>query len=341
MQSFHTRQKNERRNLVHAFEHVDAESLAEVVQLLGSDPHARPIAGGTDLVPEMRLGIRTPDRLINLKTIAGLDTVIAEAECARIGALTRLADVATHPVIRRSLPMLIEAIDLAASVQIRSSATLGGSLCQESRCWYFRGPFRCWLKGGTRCDAEYGDNRHHAILGGGPCLTVHPSDPATALVCLNGHAVVVGQDGERVVPLDQFFTRPQEGHRSLTCLRQNEVLSGVEIPWPSASERAVFLKATARAEFGFALASVACQIATEGGRVRAARIVLGGVAPVPWRATAAEQVVLDKTLDRSTIDQAGNAATEGAKPLAMNGYKVPLTQALVRRALEKIASEAG
>ncbi len=220
-----------------AFEHVDVFDLTEAVELLGMDPKARLIAGGTDLIPEMRLGVREPDRLINLKTVPGYDRIAAEDGCLRIGALARLEDVASHPTIRNTLPLLADAIGQAASPQIRTAATLGGSLCQESRCWYFRGPFRCWLKGGACCDAEHGDNRHHAILGGGPCFTVHPSDSATALLALNARATIIGPDGIRTIPLEQFFTLPSDDHRSLTCLNHDEILCCVEIPYPSTRER--------------------------------------------------------------------------------------------------------
>ncbi len=324
-----------------AFEHVDVFTLAEAVELLGFDPEARLIAGGTDLIPEMRLGIRAPDRLINLKTVPGCDRISVQDNFLRIGALARLEDVAAHPLVRSNASVLAEAIEQSASPQIRSAATLGGSLCQESRCWYFRGPFRCWLKGGEHCPAESGDNRQHAILGGGPCFSVHPSDPATSLVALNARAAIVGPDGERTISIDQFFTRPVDGHRSLTCLRQDEILSLVEIPLPTAEERGVFLKAMDRADFAFALASVACVISVHSGRVGSASIVLGGVAPVPWRAPAAQRELLGRPLDRQTIARASAAATDGARPLSMNGYKVRLSQALVKRALEQVASLAG
>lgn len=321
-----------------AFEHIDATSPAEAIELLGADPRARPIAGGTDLIPELRLGIHEPDRLINLKPMSALAGIHREADQARIGALTLLADVAADKAVKTRLPLLVEAIGHAASPQVRNAATLGGSLCQESRCWYFRGQFHCWLKGGTCCDAEHGDNRYQAILGGGPCFTVQPSDTATALVALRACAAIASPRGQRTVPLDQFFTRPTASHRALTCLGHDEIVESIAIPWPESAERGVFLKAMERAEFGFALASVACVVAQENGQVKDARIILGGVAPVPWRATAAEDALRGKRLDQATIARAGDLATEGAQPLSMNAYKVPLTQALVRQALERLAA---
>ncbi len=319
------------------FDHVEATSPRDAVDLLSADPSARPIAGGTDLIPEIRLGIHSPDRLVDLKRTPGLDEVRDVDGVLRIGALARLADLASHRLIRDNLPALSEAIDLAASRQIRNVATLGGSLCQESRCWYFRGPFHCWLKGGDECNAERGDNRYQAILGGGPCYTVHPSDPATALVALDAHATILGPAGERSLPLTDFFVRPSDGRRALTILQHDEILVRVDIPWPEAGERGVFLKAMERAAFDFGLASVACQIGLAAGRVTAARIVLGGVAPVPWRATAAEDAIVGGPLEEQAIGRAAVAATEGAHPLSMNRYKIELARALVKRALEQVA----
>lgn len=323
-----------------AFEHVDATSPGEAIALLAADPTARAIAGGTDLIPEMRLGIREPGRLVNLKAIEGLDQIRAENGFLRIGALARLADVAAHDLIRSRWPILAEAIGLAASPQIRNVATLGGSLCQESRCWYFRGPFHCWLKGGTCCDAERGDNRYHAIFGGGPCFTAHPSDTATVLTALGATATILGPRGERTISLDEFFTLPRDSHRALTSLAPAELLLHLDLPWP-AGEQAIFRKAMDRAEFGFAVASVAAVITLDREQVVAARIVLGGVAPIPWRAAAVEQAMIGCRFDAATIERASVVATQGAAPLSRNSYKLPLVRGLVRQALRQLADRNG
>jgi xanthine dehydrogenase YagS FAD-binding subunit len=321
-----------------AFEHVDAMTAREAVQLLATDPQSRAIAGGTDLIPEMRLGVRCPDRLVNLKTIRDASGIQELDGYVQIGALTPLSDVAQHPLIQSKFPCLVQAILDAASPQIRNLATLGGNLCQDSRCWYFRGPFHCWLKGGTYCNAEHGDNRHQAIFGGGPCFTVHPSDPATALLALRARLGVIGLDGERNLSIAQFFVLPHDNHRSLNCLQPGEVLNRIDLPWPASGERAVFLKAMDRAAFSFALVSIACVLKLEGERINSARVVLGGVAPIPWRANACERALIGQTLNDKTIKQAAYLATRGARPLAMNGYKLPLVQALVERALDQLAS---
>jgi len=320
-----------------AFEHVNATTANEAAELLAADPQARAIAGGTDLVPEMRLGVREPDRLINLKTIKEAAGICDVDGHVQIGALTRLSDVAAHPLIQKNFPCLVDAIRDAASPQLRNVATLGGNLCQDSRCWYFRGPFACWLKGGTCCDAEHGDNRHQAIFGGGPCYTVHPSDPATALVALNARLLIQGVEGERTVSLHDFFRIPYDNHRALNILEPGELVRRIDIPWPTSGERSVFLKAMDRSAFSFALASVACILKVESGRVRAARLVLGAVAPIPWRAIGSEHILTGHTLDDQTIERAAVAATHGARPLSMNGYKIPLIHGLVERALHQLS----
>jgi xanthine dehydrogenase YagS FAD-binding subunit len=324
---------------VHSFEHVDVVSTKQAVELLAGDPRARAIAGGTDLVPEMRLGLRAPDRLINLKTLAELQTIRADNGTLRLGALAPLHVVADHQAVVANAPALVAAIKSAASPQIRTAATIGGNLLQESRCWYFRGPFHCWLKGGPTCDAAQGENSRQAIFGGGPCYTVQPSDPATALVALGARIRIQGIDGQHTMPLSRFFTVPTAEHRALTNLGPGEVLTAVEVSWPAPGERSGFRKAMDRAAFSFALASVAWRLGMADGVVRTANLVLGGVAPVPWRAAAAERALVGQRLTPETIDRVAQAATTGAHPLALNDYKVPLVQGLVREVLCDLSSD--
>lgn len=321
-----------------SFEHVNAASVDQAVELLTSNPRAWAMAGGTDLVPEMRLGLHAPEQLVNLKTIRAMDLIQIERDLVRIGALVRLEDLAREASIQQRLPALVEAINLAASPQIRNTATLGGNLCQESRCWYFRGPFQCWLKGGEICNAKEGENSRHAIFGGGPCFTVSPSDPATALVAYDAQVHWRSAKGDHRQPLAQFFTLPTVEHRSLTALGQGDVVADIEVPWPAEGERATFRKAMDRALFGWALASVAVRLQLKGRQIERAQIVLGGVAPIPWRAGAAERALEGQELTRRAIDAAAQAATQGAQPLAMNAYKVPLVHGLIRQALQDLAA---
>lgn len=324
---------------MHAFEFVEPRNPSDASTVLASDPQARAVAGGTDLIPEIRLGIRVPDRLVTLGRLDDMRGITLVDGIFQVGALTHLADLAEHSVAQQNFSALCDAISLAASPQIRNQATLGGSLCQESRCWYFRGPFQCWLKGGTRCDAKDGDNRAQGVFGGGPCFTVHPSDPATALVALDARITILGVNGERTISIDDFFTLPHNSHRILNCLETGDIIKRVDLPWPAEGTRSAFLKAMDRAAFGFALASVACVVAITDGTVQTARIVLGGVAPIPWRVTAVERSLIGHPLDRSAIEHAATESTRGAQPLSMNGYKIPLIQSLLRRALENIAGD--
>lgn len=319
------------------FQHADAASVAAAIDLLGDG--ARPIAGGTDLLTTIKVGIAAPTRLVNLKTIRGLDTIAEAGEGMRLGALVTLDAIAAHPLIRERYRALADAAGLAASPQLRNMGTLGGNLAQETRCWYYRNPdFNCWLKGGETCFARNGENSHHAIFtDGSPCVSVYPSDPATALPALGATVVVQSASGERRLPIGDYFTLPQEGHRRLNVLGPADLIVGVELPAPP--HASLYLKAMDRAAWSFALAGVAIALTWRDGssvssrRVETARIALGGVAPVPRRAPAAESYLAGKPLDAETAAEAGRLAVQGAATLAGNAYKLRLVSGLVERAL--------
>jgi xanthine dehydrogenase YagS FAD-binding subunit len=219
-------------------------------------------------------------------------------------------------------------------------ATLGGNLAQRPRCWYYRNKLtHCLRKGGERCYAFRGESKYHCILGGGPCYIVHPSDPAVALLALDASTVITGPAGTRTVSLSDLFLLPrQDVHREVD-LAVDELIVEVVVPVPeegarsAQSTRSVYLKVAERAAWDFALVSAAVQVSLEGDTVRRARVVLGGVAPVPWRAEGAEEVLVGGALDDASIARAAQAATEGARPLAQNAYKVDMAQGIVRQAL--------
>ncbi|MGI8588237.1 MAG: FAD binding domain-containing protein [Chloroflexia bacterium] len=320
------------------FEHADAASVAAAIDLLGDG--ARPIAGGTDLLTTMKVGIAAPTRLVNLKTIRGLDTIAEAGDGMRLGALVTLDAIAAHPLIRERYRALSDAAGLAASPQLRNMGTLGGNLAQETRCWYYRNPdFNCWLKGGETCFAREGENSHHAIFtDGSPCVSVYPSDPATALLALGATVVVQSASGERRLPIGDYFTLPQDANgRRLNVLGPADLIVGVELPAPPSA--GLYLKAMDRAAWSFALAGVALALTWRDGssgsphRVETARIALGGVAPVPRRVPSAESYLSGKPLDAETAAEAGRLAVQGAAPLAGNIYKLRLVSGLVERAL--------
>jgi xanthine dehydrogenase YagS FAD-binding subunit len=330
-----------------SFEWTNPTSVAEAVRLLKpADPRGdvdaapRPLAGGQDLLTTMKDDVTRPVRLVNLKGIRGLDRIEGDAgRGLRIGALVTLAALEENPIARKSFPALVEAAESIGSPQIRTLGTVGGNLCQRPRCWYFRHEnIVCLKKGGPICYAAVGENKYNAIFGGGPSYIVHPSDLAPVLVAYGASARIAGPGGERTVELERFFTLPSEGHiRRENVLDNDEIVVEITVPASAATMRSTYVKFKERESFDFALSSVAAAVATASdGTVRSARIVLGGVAPIPWRAPKAEAHLVGKKLTPETINAAGDLALDGAAPLAKNAYKVPLTQALVRRALAKV-----
>jgi xanthine dehydrogenase YagS FAD-binding subunit len=318
------------------FEHTDATSIAEAVSLLGSNRSSVPIAGGTDLLTRIKLGLIKPDRLVNLKTIPGLDSVTFDDTGMHIGALVKLADIAGNKRIQKEYPAIIKALEVIASPQLRNSGTIGGNLAQGPRCWYYRGQFHCWMKQGERCYARNGENSHHAIFGNGRCNQVHPSDLAPVLIALGAEINIVGNRGQRTIPLSDLFQIPHEGSRQLTTLDPGEIITGVHLPAPVPGSRGTYLKAMERKVWAFALASVAVQLVIEDGVIRNPAIVLGGVAVKPWRLPKSEEILHNQKISRALITEAAEMAVEGAQPLNANRYKIPLVKGIMTEALSDI-----
>ncbi len=320
-----------------AFELHHPTTVADASKLL-AEPSTSAMGGGRDLLGLMKDYIVSPDRVVDLKKIRGLDKIEYDARKGlHLGALVTITDVEEHPDIRKHFPVLAEAAGSVASLQIRNVGTVGGNVCQRPRCWYFRNEHaKCLKKGGDRCFAagDESENKYHAIFGQGPCHIVHPSDLAPALACLDATIIVAGTGGERRIPIAEFYVLPENGgitHE--TVLKPGDIVTGVDIPASSHAARSVYLKCKERESFDWALSSVAMALTIDGTTIRDAHVVLGGVAPVPWRASAAEAALKGKSIaSAADIDAAALAATKGSEPLAQNGYKIALTQALFRRA---------
>jgi xanthine dehydrogenase YagS FAD-binding subunit len=329
------------------FDYSSATTLDGTIQLLGQNAvgqaeSIKALAGGTDLLPMMKADIATPSQLIDIKRLDEIPQGIGEdSSGVTLGALTKLADIELSELIRSRFPVLAQAASLAATPQLRNMATIGGNLLQRPRCWYFRqAQFHCWLKGGDDCYARDGQNQLHALYGDSPCVAVHPSDLAAALLALDAEVQLRGPAGERSLALGEFFTLPQDNHRRETQIAADELLISIRIPAKPAATRSIYLKAMDRKVWAFALVGVAVQLAMMGNSVADARIVLSGVAPIPWRLSAAEQMVQGQTLDEALIARVAAMALTGAQPLAHNGYKVPLAQSLIRRALSDLVQTA-
>jgi xanthine dehydrogenase YagS FAD-binding subunit len=324
------------------FEYVSPAALDEAIAVLQQDIDglSKPLAGGTDLLTLMKAEIAAPSCLVNIKRLGELSGVEDRPHGLALGALTRLAAIARHPIIVRRSPVLAEAAAQAATPQLRNMASLGGNLLQRPRCWYFRHRLvDCWLKGSGACPAHDGENQFHALFGGGPCYAVHPSDLAPALVALDAHVRLRGPGGERLLPVAELFALPEEGRRAETRLDRHELLLSVSLPPLPQGARSTYLKAMDRKVWAFALVSVAAVLRLDGRRIEDARLVLGGVAPIPWRVAHAERAMLGAEASRELFGRVADAALVGAQPLRQNAYKLPLAKALVRRALERLAGE--
>ena len=326
-----------------AFEWANPATIDEAVKLLNDetaidiDEAPRPIAGGQDLLTTMKDYSSQPSRVVNLKSIRGLNKLSLDAKGLTIGALITLTELEEHQPTRKNIPGLVEAAHSIATPQIRNLGTVAGNLCQRPRCWYFRlEEVICLKKGGDTCYSFTGENKYNAILGGGPSYIVHPSDLAPMLVALGAQLNVAGPQGKRVIPLDKFFTLPSEGNlRRENVLKNDEIITEIFVPTSPLTARSTYLKFKERDSLDFAMSAVAVALQMNGKTVKDVRIVLGGVAPIPWRVPDAERFVIGKELTSDVLQEAGKIALSRAEPLQNNAYKIPLTQTLVRRALAK------
>jgi len=275
---------------------------------------------------------RYPEALINIKTIAGLDFLKEESGVLRIGALSRLEDIAKEPLIKEKYPALAQAAARTASPHLREMGTLAGNLCQDIRCWYYRNPnnrFPCLRKGGGRCYAIQGDNRYHSIMGGSVedgCYAVHPSDTAPALIALNARVVTT----KRTIALEKFF---QVDVAKTTVLDSDEMVTEIRVPKPRANSRSVFLKFAIRKSIDFPIVNCAAMIACSSGKVTAARICLNAIWVKPYRAVKAERAILKKRVNKKVAEAAGNAAMSDATPMEKNAYMVQISKVLVKRSI--------
>lgn len=318
-----------------AFDHITVHSVSEAVHALASgDASSMLIAGGADLLSLMKSDLIAPTRIIDIKLAHEMRGVTAQADgSVRIGSLTTFADIERDLTLGERLPILPASVRDAATPQIRTIARLGGAIMQRTRCWYFRGPYQCWQKGGDFCFARGGQNKYHAIFDESPCVSAHPSDLAPALLALDATLTIEGPLGSREEPLSDVLSPPTEARRRETTLDAADVIIAATVPAQPDGARGVYLKMMSRHAFAYALASVAAQLAVHDGIVTHARIVLGGVANVPHRAGAAEARLTGQTLTPELAADAADTALAGATPLPHNRYKVAMARELTRRAI--------
>jgi xanthine dehydrogenase YagS FAD-binding subunit len=315
------------------FAHFNPRTVDEAVAILQRyKSRANVIAGGTDIIGKMKDEVLPvyPEALVNIKGISGLDFIELGDDSVRVGALTRLEDIAHNAEIMSSYAALALAAAKTASPHLRAMGTIGGNLCQDIRCWYYRNAnnrFPCLRKGGGRCYAIEGDNRFHSIFGGSVengCYAVHPSDTAPALISLDASIVTT----KRTIPAEQFFT---VNVRKTTILEEDEIVTEIVLPRTKTGSQSSFLKFALRKSIDFPIVNCAVQLGLADNVVTNARMCLNAVYVIPYRVKAAEEFLIGKVPTEETIQAAANVAFSNAIPMSRNGYIVQIARTLVKR----------
>jgi xanthine dehydrogenase YagS FAD-binding subunit len=326
---------------VRAIAFVEPTSLDEVIRLLAAgQSQAHLIAGGSDLLGELKDEVVSYECLVSLAGVEELRHIREEGGGLHLGALVTVAQLEYDPRLQGPYRILAEAARSVATPEIRNQGTLGGNLCQRPRCFYYRHALTpCLKKGGVDCPAfESPYQAYLSVMGGHGCYSVHASDLAPPLMALGAQVSVAGPSGVRVLPLEQFFASPEQDVRRENVLAADEVLTAVTLPAALPGWQGTYLKARERTAGDFAVVSVAVGYAVDAGLIHQARVVLGGVAPIPWRSPAAEAVLEDQRPSQALAARAAAAALASAQPLSHNAFKVEIGRALVERAIMAVAS---
>src|SRR5688572_27008106 len=320
------------RHELKAFAYVNATNEKEAIAALAKAERGRmlPMAGGMDLLGMMKDYIVSPERVVSIRN---LDQTMTSADGGlRIGAAVKIADLVEHAQARRLFPALVTAAEDVGTPQIRNVGTVGGNIMQRPRCWYFRNEeFNCLKKGGSRCFAVEGENQYHAILGDGPCHIVHPSSLAVPVIAYGGRFRVAGPNGAREIDAGQFFQMPNQNLYGESVLQPDEIVTHILLPAPG--QRSATYEVRFKQSHDWPLAAASVNLVMSGPAVKSARIVMGAVAPIPWRVPAAERVLAGKAITEAIAAEAANAAVAGARAMSGNAYKIQIAKTAVRRAI--------
>ncbi len=315
-----------------AFQYTTARNAADAVEAAGRGKY---LAGGIDLLGEMKEYIAQPELLINVKTLPGTQEIAPGRDAWTIGANVTVAAVASHAELRRTFPGLAEAADEVGSPQIRNVATIAGNLAQHSRCWYYRHrDIVCLKRGGATCFAREGENKYHSLFTGNPCISPVVSNLATALAALDARVVVRRGKGEATLSIAELYSKAWDDPTAHNSLGSTDLILRVQVP--NQSRRSAYLQVSEKAAFDWALVSCATSAKVSDGKLSDAHVVLGSVAPMPWEVPAANALLESKTLDEALASRVADRILQDAQPFAHNGYKIPIAHALVRRALMKL-----
>ena len=315
-----------------AFEYVNATNEKEAIAALSNAERGRvlPMGGGMDLLGLAKDYIVSPERIVSIRN---LDQTIASADGGlRIGAAAKVIDLIENAQARRMYPALITAAEEVGTPQIRNVGTVGGNIMQRPRCWYFRNEeFNCLKKGGSRCFAVEGENQYHAIFGDGPCHIVHPSSLAVPVIAYGGRFRVAGPNGAREIDAGQFFQMPNQNLYGETVLQSGEIVTHVLLPAPG--QRSATYEVRFKQSHDWPMAAASVNLVMSGPTVKSARIVMGAVAPIPWRVPAAERVLAGKAVTEGIAAEAATAAVAGARAMSNNAYKIQIAKTAVKRAI--------
>lgn len=325
------------------FAYTRATNRGTAIQTVAGDRSAKFIAGGTNLLDLMKENVEQPARLIDITRLE-FTRIEERSGGVRLGALARNSDTANHPLVRQRYPLVSQAILAGASPQLRNAATNGGNLLQRTRCYYFYNTAMPCNKRepGTGCGAIEGFNRIHAILGTSPqCIATHPSDMCVALTALEAVVQVEGPKGTRSIPILEFHRLPGNTPQIDTNLRQEEIITAIDLPVEAAvfAGRSTYLKLRDRTSYAFALVSVAAALDIQQGKIRQARVAMGGVAHKPWRATEAEKILIGARAEEATFRRAAEATMRSARGYEHNRFKIEMGKRAIVRALMTVAEE--
>jgi xanthine dehydrogenase YagS FAD-binding subunit len=323
------------------FANTNARSPQDAVSRAAQARKAGQVAvfagGGSDVLQLVKDRIVNPDVIVNLKTMPNLDQVTKTGPTVSIGGQITLDALSRHNLIRKDYNALAEAAGTVATPQIRSVGTIAGNVAQRPWCWYYRNGFHCYKNGGNQCFSFAGENQFHAIFGGGPSYIVHPSDTAPALVAFGATFRIVSTGGERKVPASEFFVLPRQNAAKENVLADDEVIMAIDLPVARPGTRSRYYKVMDREAWTHAVVSAAVLLEIDQQICRSARVVLGGVAPVPWRLRGVEEMLIGQRITDDLAARAGEASVTGARALSKNAYKIPMTKGIVRRTILETA----
>ena len=315
------------------YQPTDIDNAVDLADNLGAEGWT--MAGGQDSLDWFKDRAKRPSAVIDLTRIASLKGIRETADGIEIGAMTTLTEIEESSLINERYRLLSDAASQVASPQIRNTGTIGGNVCQDARCWYYRGGMDCYRAGGSTCyaDTPEGMNREHCLFGADRCVAVTPSDTAPALVALDASMVIRNSGGERVVPAEEFFIGPGVDIERMTVLQPDDILTAIRIPAGWANANFYFEKVADRKTWDFALVNIAAALKVSNGTIDDIRIAAGGVECVPRRLTVVEDIVRGGAQDTESAELAGSSAARGATPLNYNHFKIPLLEKLVTRAI--------